>query len=200
VPVVSSLRRRGKIIVGAGFSDASTALVRECYQYIDLSSAFLTDDMFAFMLFKPDGIIFNWLAMEVVPSKEASPSQARLMAEWQLRHIVLTTKGALPTEEKFYPINFAAEGSLDLSTRIQYVEQIRANFPDRFVAADPNGRSYQIAVNAANWSSIDRCINALLPTLKGKLSPGGLYSDANCTATYHYNDSTRVYELASITE
>ena len=36
VPVVSCLRRRGKIVVGAGFADASTALVRECFEYIDL--------------------------------------------------------------------------------------------------------------------------------------------------------------------
>src|SRR5262249_34172492 len=124
VPVVSSLRRRGKIVIGAGFGDASTALIRECYQYIDLSKEFLIDDVLAFMLFKPDGILFNWLAMEVIPPQDESSSQAKLMTEWQRRTIVVTTRGALPEEERFYSVNLTAEGAVDLSARIQYIEQV----------------------------------------------------------------------------
>jgi uncharacterized LabA/DUF88 family protein len=45
VPVVASLRRRGKIIIGAGFPGASPALVRECYDYIDLGEVFLKRDV-----------------------------------------------------------------------------------------------------------------------------------------------------------
>lgn len=44
VPVVSSLRKRGKIVIGAGFSDASSALVRECYVYLDLDDLFFFGD------------------------------------------------------------------------------------------------------------------------------------------------------------
>jgi uncharacterized LabA/DUF88 family protein len=44
VPTVASLRRRGKIVIGVGFSDASSALVQECYQYIDIDKAFLKED------------------------------------------------------------------------------------------------------------------------------------------------------------
>lgn len=40
VPAVASLRRRGKIVKGAGFPDqCSSALIRECYDYIDLSAS-----------------------------------------------------------------------------------------------------------------------------------------------------------------
>jgi uncharacterized LabA/DUF88 family protein len=201
VPAVSSLRRRGKIVIGAGFNNASTALVRECYQYIDLSYEFLLDDVLAFHLFNPDGALFHWTNIEVNPSeKYPSPSsQVKIMVEWQKRHVMLA-RGPLPSGEKFYQVNFTAEGSLDLSARIRYIDQLRAKFPNRFIAADPNGRNYQIAVNATNWSGIDRRIDSILPILKGEVSPGGLYADANCIAIYRYNDSARAYELASITE
>ena len=37
VPVVTFLRRRGKIVIGAGFHKRSEALVRECHKYIYIS-------------------------------------------------------------------------------------------------------------------------------------------------------------------
>jgi uncharacterized LabA/DUF88 family protein len=40
VPAVASLRRRGKIVAGAGFPSVSSALVRECYEYVDLREQF----------------------------------------------------------------------------------------------------------------------------------------------------------------
>jgi len=51
VPVVASLRRRGKIVIGAGFSNRSTALVRECYDYIDLCDLFFREDIAAYHIF-----------------------------------------------------------------------------------------------------------------------------------------------------
>lgn len=61
VPVVSSLRRRGKIIVGAGFSEVSSALVRECYDYIDLTKIFLWQDIQAYKVFREGGFAHKWL-------------------------------------------------------------------------------------------------------------------------------------------
>src|SRR4030067_2340910 len=65
VPTVASLRRRGKIVVGAGFSTASPALVRECYEYIDVDNLFLKEDIAAFRIFSKDGIAQKWLLDEV---------------------------------------------------------------------------------------------------------------------------------------
>ena len=78
VPVVKALRRRGKIVIGAGFEDASTALVRECYSY-DNIGGFLREDIGAYLLFKEDGIIDKWLLNDMYPSPEYVPiEQVRL--------------------------------------------------------------------------------------------------------------------------
>jgi uncharacterized LabA/DUF88 family protein len=67
VPAVKSLRRRGKMVIGGGFpSIASSAILRECYSYIDLFDKFIRFDMAMYLLFKTDGIIYNWLAEEKV--------------------------------------------------------------------------------------------------------------------------------------
>lgn len=67
VPAVAALRRRGKIVVGAGFSQPSPALVRECYDYIDLTDTFAREDNFAFRLFGPDGAVKHWLSRPIIP-------------------------------------------------------------------------------------------------------------------------------------
>ena len=62
VPAVKSLRRRGKVVIGGGFpSIASSAILRECYSYIDLFDAFIRFDIAMYLLFKIDGIIYRWL-------------------------------------------------------------------------------------------------------------------------------------------
>lgn len=65
VPVVASLRRRGKIVIGAGFPGVSSALVRECYDYVNLREAFLNEDVAAYMVFRTNGIAQKWLTDEV---------------------------------------------------------------------------------------------------------------------------------------
>jgi uncharacterized LabA/DUF88 family protein len=65
VPVVSSLRRRGKIVIGVGFSDASDALIRECYHYLYLEESFLRQDILVYKLFKKDGIVQNGFVMKL---------------------------------------------------------------------------------------------------------------------------------------
>lgn len=62
VPAVTSLRRRGKVIKGAGFpSKSSSALVRECFEYIDLMQEFICDDYYAYRFCKKDGILWEYL-------------------------------------------------------------------------------------------------------------------------------------------
>ncbi len=53
------------MVIGGGFpSIASSAILRECYSYIDLFDKFIRFDMAMYLLFKTDGIIYNWLAEE----------------------------------------------------------------------------------------------------------------------------------------
>lgn len=58
VPAVVSLRRRGKIVIGAGFPARSSALVRECYDYIDLCNVYLKEDVAAYGLFRESVQLF----------------------------------------------------------------------------------------------------------------------------------------------
>lgn len=69
VPAVTSLRRRGKIVIGVGFSNASAALVRECYEYIDITE-FMKRQMALFYIFKKEGIAEKWLTS--IPKKPQS--------------------------------------------------------------------------------------------------------------------------------
>lgn len=68
VPVVASLRRMGKIVVGAGFEDASEALVRECYHYYDLWNDFIKKDYALFKLFQDGGLVDIWFSDTVEPA------------------------------------------------------------------------------------------------------------------------------------
>ena len=62
VPAVTSLRRRGKIVIGAGFpSKASPALIRECYSYVDLVETYLRRDFLAYKVFRPAGLAETFL-------------------------------------------------------------------------------------------------------------------------------------------
>jgi len=69
VPAVNSLRRRGKIVIGAGFADASPALIRECYDYIDLGKEYIKEDVGAYLMVRKDGVIDKFLGSEIMPEE-----------------------------------------------------------------------------------------------------------------------------------
>jgi len=72
VPAVRTLRRRGKTVLGAGFPSPSSALVRECYDYIDLRAAFVEEDVAAYELFRQGGLVQTWLAPPVAAQSGAA--------------------------------------------------------------------------------------------------------------------------------
>lgn len=66
VPAVAALRRKGKMVIGIGFEDASNALVRECYNYIDTWNSILVQDYAVYTIFQDGGIgdiLFSETAM-----------------------------------------------------------------------------------------------------------------------------------------
>ena len=66
VPVVKSLRRRGKLITAVGFPDSSSsALIRECYRFVDIGDIFIQDDLATYLLFKEKGIIQRWFTEDI---------------------------------------------------------------------------------------------------------------------------------------
>jgi uncharacterized LabA/DUF88 family protein len=116
VPAVTSLRRRGKTIVAAGFPDsASEALVRECYFYGDLSTLFIRQDFALYCIFREEGIAHRWLSDEIQPESPTPPrNNIELEVQWDV------TSGREPTET--YELTFRADGPLDVSSRQQMLE------------------------------------------------------------------------------
>lgn len=78
VPAVASLRRKGKVVNGAGFPSASTALVKECFEYINLITNFFILDIATYILFKEGGLIENWLET-ANPNPRSKPTENLLV-------------------------------------------------------------------------------------------------------------------------
>lgn len=121
VPAVASLRRRGRIVNGAGFPAVSSALVRECYRYIDLSEAFLKEDIAAYSIFRKGGLADQWLNERVTKEPSGVATDSIKLTVHVRPHGV---GGRWHSE-----ISLAAEGSIKLSPRKALVEEFRAKFP-----------------------------------------------------------------------
>ena len=56
VPAIRALRRKGKVVCGAGYiKRASTAMIRECFEYLDLGKKYLQSDLDLFDLLGKEG-------------------------------------------------------------------------------------------------------------------------------------------------
>src|SRR5262249_13930667 len=81
IPAVASRRRRGKIVVGAGFPGASSALIRECYSYINLVDIFVREDVALYALFNANGVLAQWLN-SVKPEPTFEPKNLKIKIGW----------------------------------------------------------------------------------------------------------------------
>jgi uncharacterized LabA/DUF88 family protein len=181
VPVVASLRRRGKIVIGAGFSNRSAALVRECYDYVDLWDVFFREDVFAYHIFAEDGIARKWLTDEV----QCQPSNApvELTFEWQFR----------PEHISIY---LTAKGHVDLSSRLKQIEDLRSIFPGGIRELNPSRGEYQLIITTAAWSGVERRLEKFIPSLQGLQTYEAHYSGKGYSAKYEYSPNTKKYEPA----
>lgn len=197
VPAVASLRRRGKIVIGAGFSDASSALVRECYQYIDLCDAFLKDDVAAYTVFKPDGIAQRWLTREI------RPNQARVTRPAQPLELSISwARIGTRKEPGRYRVDLSASaegyanvtGLVDFSERQQEIAGFQADFPDQVRSADPKTPQYSFWVSPLAWAGVERRLQTFA------LSKGNLQYDARARTWivgYQFNPDADKYEPVS---
>jgi uncharacterized LabA/DUF88 family protein len=120
VPAVESLRRRGKIVIGVGFHDASQALVRECFDYIFLDDVFLTQDLLLYSLLRKGGIAEKWLTDEVKPfpsSTDFKPIDFSIHAGSVLMSNPYYKSGFISATPNLYYIDFIAKGAADLTER-----------------------------------------------------------------------------------
>jgi uncharacterized LabA/DUF88 family protein len=186
VPAVASLRRRGKIVVGAGFSDASSALVRECYDYIDLCDIFLKEDVAAHAIFKPRGIAERWLTGEVCCRPNYSPSpeeHMRLGVEWQFR-----------PDRPFshYLVPLTVSGPIDISDRHQQIEKFQAMFPNQVSDMDPTKGEYWFAIGELVGEGVKRRLQTFTSSTKGLRELEGRFGPLY-VVEYTYNQDENKY-------
>ena len=141
VPVVASLRRRGKIIIGVGFLDASEALIRECYNYINIEEIFLRDDLLVFKLLI-NGIINKWFTDDVKqdPKFNATPSVTLGMA---------LHEDTPDFKYSSYHINFWVNGLIDLSKRYQLFNELKNQYGDQIQIFHESG--IKCTISQISW-------------------------------------------------
>lgn len=157
VPAVASLRRRGKIVIGAGFPNrASPALIRECYQYVDLARLFFGTDLGLYNLCKPGGVIETWFT-KVTPAPNAVHGEQTLYLIW----------GRLQGGEYRLTLSTSLNGGWDLSQWEADLRNLR-NLPPGEVrsfsrSSSPEvGKSYTFFVPNLFGDKVERRVYAIM--------------------------------------
>lgn len=197
VPAVASLRRRGKIVIGAGFGSRSSALVRECYDYVDLCDLFLKEDVFVYRVFSKNGIAQRWLTDEV--KSKAGKLPLELSFEWQfLPEHVAGPSGrvlGLSRQGTGYHIYLATKGPIDPESRLGLLEELRRKYPASIVEYDTEHGRYQFFVSAPAWIGAERRLEILESSVENAQPYEASRSGRGFIARYEYNPDTDKYEV-----
>ncbi len=199
VPVVASLRRKGKIVIGVGFSDASEALVRECYHYLDIMEIFLKQDILVYKFFKKDGIVQKWLCDEIKidPSFAEMPKVELLFSFSGSGYPVNVDLNT--TIFEYYGAHFGIEGTIDLTTCNNMITELEKNYKNQLeIEKNKN--------NKITGYSIDRIPYYGFRVMKTRIDPfiksiSGLTIYLNeenrfsCYITYSKNANTGKFEI-----
>jgi hypothetical protein len=204
VPVVASLRRRGKIVMGAGFSDASSALVRECYEYVNLPTAFLKENVAAYALLGQGRIAERWLTDELQCTTDRTDSDTELIEAsiiWNeerteepdgmiLSHrvslMLMDTSGKLSEIDRI----------VDISDRRQQVSEFKAKFPNVRVATGFPGSRLGEACTFYFSPITQKDIERGLNTLASIKAVRGEPDNGRCTTALKYDPIKKGYNLA----
>ena len=204
VPAVASLRRRGKIIIGAGFLNAASALVRECYDYIDLSE-FLRADVAAYRVFMKDGVINSWLFSDVTFQSENSDAGQPifLTVGWRSDSGYRTGPQRLSykASESKYVIDLTGKGPIDLTSRHEIIEIFQARFPNAVKKMSSAEGHYQIVFEPSCWAGVERRLEEFVKTL-GDLRVYEMPREGiGYEAKYQYNSQKKTHQIVqNITE
>lgn len=199
VPAVASLRRRGKIVIGAGFSNASAALVRECYDYVDLCDLFLRRDAAAYTVFRPGGVAERWLTDEVQCTSGSSFETMRFAIDWRAAQGFSGDESSYPDEllPQSY-LRLSSEGPADLSSRTQCIKELENKFAHplayQIVIRKKDDKSWDLTILSPASESVERRINAFVASMmKDSKATRGV--GTHLTAEYQYNPDSNGYEL-----
>lgn len=189
VPAVEALRRRGKNVTGAGFPKATApALIRECYNYLDLYELFIKEDFIAYQMFRDEGIIWQWLNSEIKASG-GSFDPITLSFSWQFGY----NNSSFSGHGRSCAVYLMANGPIDLSSRHELIEAFHSKYPDHVAEINLHRRSYILLTTSLAWEGIEQRLDGFFSssgiTLWGREAggPGG-------EKTYTYNADENKYE------
>jgi len=190
VPAVASLRRRGKVIIGAGFPDsASSALVRECYDYIDLCDVFLREDAAAYKILRPGGIAERWLIDQVLPtdSPDVTP-EVQLCCEWRPDDSNVS-RGC--------QVILSTRDPIDLSGRHKQIEDFHVHFPRQVKLDKAEKGEYWFRFSWPVSESIKRKLKRIGTSIDNLQFTRGQTGGILHFAKYQYNLKKKRYELTA---
>lgn len=203
VPAVQSLRRRGKIVIGAGFATPSSALVRECYDYIDLLSDFIHDDFVAFEVFRENGLLDAWMRQPVQASgtEGALGQPIELIFHWQSTHgneldrsiRRLRLAEAVEIGGPRYIVNLMYNGPLDLETREAAIDGFRNRYRPHVRERAKTG-SFVIYLSPLAWFGVTRRLESVYGRYE---AAGGTVSPSGVSVVYVVSDESHGYVLKS---
>jgi uncharacterized LabA/DUF88 family protein len=163
-PAVRALRRQGKIVSGAGFSNASECLVREFYSFEDLSSQILRSDFAAYLLFGNEKLITRWMTDKIAPEDVKDKlTNVKLTCEWTpgREDESLYSGGRRVLINQYGRVSFGFEGLIEKNSRLSLLEDFCKNFPElAFHRAI-------LSVNPLVWERIDRVLPKFLQLFSG---------------------------------
>lgn len=192
VPAVASLRRRGKIVVGAGFPSVSPALVRECYDYIDLRDEFFGDDISAFMLCNPNGLLKKWM-LNVKPDTSTNLSETLTL---NLSYYLNTDKYGNNTDTG--QIRLEIRGTCDMTEWRQDFSRMPKG---KFEISVARGGNYIPVYFVFSEISYDRIRQVLMRTIADIEKTTGIKQDnpeRYCGLNYLYNHDSSQYEIVQV--
>ena len=205
VPTVASLRKRGKIVIGAGFSDASSALVRECYYYINIGEIFLKEDVAAYKIFKSDGLINEWLTSEIRSrtGHEDSSESIELSFEWQrVEADIMEIKSHLLSINNigdhgpFYRVYLMVKGPIDLNNRRQKLIQFQTRFPKHVGQVNLEKGLVELIVSPLAWNGVRRRLEGFVSTFNFSKKYEAVLQGRGYTMKYDFDSGTNDYILA----
>lgn len=193
VPAVKSLRRRGKIVIGAGFTGASSALIRECYEYVNLVETYILKDIAAYALFGKEGVVWKWFTEEVVlgdpfdqyptppDPRKIKPADPELSFGWNAKHQYTDTDRITAQKQPWtfgsgaieeYRFQLGVKGAIDLTSRIQLLEQFSEKFSCALAIEEASRRisterCYHVRFPPVIWEKVARELPALISSIPG---------------------------------
>lgn len=197
VPAVASLRRRGKIVIGVGFGDASEALIRECYSYRNLCDAFLEGDLAAYSILGIAGVAAEWFSEEMISLPGAAP--VRPASQEVTLNISWGPQGA-ETQDRYVHLSAGQKGQasagnlVDFCRRQQRIGEFQTRFPGHVEFFEPNRQAYGLIIQGPSWRSAERRLQTFVDSVKALTRIDLPQGRVGYEKVYRYSSETDRYE------